>query len=120
MFRFGRCLVYRNQKCILKRYANQTYDKVMGPVIDTEKGKPIWRHEALDHDGIISPGMPIYMYSDSLVLVINEIPSFVLVLTQPTHASNFLKVILVIYYHYTLYAFITTQKSRKYLIIIKN
>ena len=24
---YGRCLVYRNQKCILKRYANQTSDR---------------------------------------------------------------------------------------------
>ena len=54
---FGRCLVYRNQKVILKRYANQTFDKVMGPMLDAETRKPIWRHDALDQDGICSPGM---------------------------------------------------------------
>jgi len=55
--RFGRCLVYRNQKCVLKRYANQTFDKVMGPVLDATTKQPIWRHSALDADGIIAPGM---------------------------------------------------------------
>lgn len=55
-FRFGRCLVYRNQKCVLKRYANQTFDKVMGPMIDAETRQPVWRHSKLDSDGIISPG----------------------------------------------------------------
>ena len=27
---YGRCLVYRNHKCSLKRYANQTYDRILG------------------------------------------------------------------------------------------
>ena len=27
---YGRCLVYRNAKCSLKRYANQTSDRVLG------------------------------------------------------------------------------------------
>ncbi|KAK2158794.1 hypothetical protein LSH36_164g11051 [Paralvinella palmiformis] len=53
---FGRCLVYRNQKVYLKRYANQAFDKVMGPLIDAQTRKPIWRHEALDQDGICAPG----------------------------------------------------------------
>lgn len=53
---FGRCLVYRNQKVTLKRYANQTFDKVMGPMIDAQSREPIWRHQILDQDGICSPG----------------------------------------------------------------
>lgn len=53
---FGRCLVYRNMKINLKRYSNQTYDKVMGPMLDAETRKPIWRHQVLDQDGICSPG----------------------------------------------------------------
>ncbi|ELT94631.1 hypothetical protein CAPTEDRAFT_178602 [Capitella teleta] len=53
---FGRCLVYRNAKVALKRYANQTFDKVMGPMIDAETKKQIWRHDILDMDGICSPG----------------------------------------------------------------
>ncbi|XP_078366537.1 DNA-directed RNA polymerase III subunit RPC2-like [Oculina patagonica] len=53
---FGRCLVYRKQTCLLKRYANQTFDRVMGPSKDASTGEVIWRHRALDADGICSPG----------------------------------------------------------------
>ncbi|XP_064629058.1 DNA-directed RNA polymerase III subunit RPC2-like [Lineus longissimus] len=53
---FGRCLVYRKQACTLKRYANQTFDKVMGPVLDANTRKPIWKHNVLDVDGIVAPG----------------------------------------------------------------
>lgn len=53
---FGRCLVYRTSKCILKRYANQTSDRIQGPTIDTITGKQIWKHDTLDSDGIVSPG----------------------------------------------------------------
>ena len=54
---FGRCLVYRKQQATLRRYANQTFDKVMGPVVDATTRKPVWRHTALDSDGICSPGL---------------------------------------------------------------
>jgi len=53
---FGRCLVYRNTKCNLKRYANQTFDKVMGPSRDSETNEVIFKHKALDTDGIVAPG----------------------------------------------------------------
>ena len=53
---FGRCLVYRKQSCTLKRYANQTFDKVMGPMVDASTHKPIWKHTALDSDGICASG----------------------------------------------------------------
>ncbi|KAL1466609.1 hypothetical protein MTO96_042610, partial [Rhipicephalus appendiculatus] len=53
---FGRCQVYRNQKCVIKKYANQTSDKIMGPLIDSTNMMPVWKHEALDADGIARPG----------------------------------------------------------------
>lgn len=53
---FGRCLVYKTTKCLMKRYANQTYDRIQGPLIDTETNKPIWKHDVLDADGIAAPG----------------------------------------------------------------
>ncbi|KAL5010211.1 hypothetical protein ScPMuIL_012516 [Solemya velum] len=53
---FGRCLVYRKQACSLRRYSNQTFDKVMGPMIDATTHSPIWRHTILDADGICAPG----------------------------------------------------------------
>lgn len=49
--------MYKNAKCTLKRYTNQTFDKVMGPMLDAGTRKPIWRHEILDADGICSPGI---------------------------------------------------------------
>ncbi|XP_014670724.1 PREDICTED: DNA-directed RNA polymerase III subunit RPC2-like [Priapulus caudatus] len=54
---FARCLVYRKQNCVLKRYANQTFDRVMGPLLDATTKKPIWRHTVLDSDGIAAPGL---------------------------------------------------------------
>lgn len=53
---FGRCLVYRTTKCVMKRYANQTFDRIQGPVIDTVSNQPVWKHRCLDNDGIASPG----------------------------------------------------------------
>lgn len=53
---YGRCLVYRNSKCTLKRYQNQTFDRVLGPAIDASTNKPIWRHAPLDWDGIVATG----------------------------------------------------------------
>lgn len=56
---YGRCLVYRNQKAVMKRYANQTSDRIMGPLMDSETKQVIWRHDALDLDGIASPGLKV-------------------------------------------------------------
>jgi DNA-directed RNA polymerase III subunit RPC2 len=53
---YGRCLVYRNAKTTLKRYANQTYDRILGPLVDAETKKPTWKHDILDADGIAAPG----------------------------------------------------------------
>lgn len=68
---FGRCLVYRKQTCLLKRYANQTFDRVMGPSRDAGTGDVIWRHRALDADGICSPGEKI---ENKQVLVNKSMP----------------------------------------------
>nr|XP_034983724.1 DNA-directed RNA polymerase III subunit RPC2 [Zootoca vivipara] len=69
---FGRCLVYKNAKCTLKRYTNQTFDKVMGPMLDAATHKPIWRHEILDADGICSPGEKV---ENKQVLVNKSMPT---------------------------------------------
>jgi len=61
---FGRCLVYKSQKTLLKRYANQKADGVVAPTRDVHTWKPVdpetkrlsWRHFALDDDGICLPG----------------------------------------------------------------
>jgi len=48
--------VYRNAKTTLKRYANQTYDRILGPLVDADTKKPTWKHDILDADGIAAPG----------------------------------------------------------------
>lgn len=73
---FGRCLVYKKQNCTVKRYTH-TFDKIMGPVLDAETRKPIWRHDILDADGIASPGE---MVEHKQVLVNKH---------QPTETSGF-------------------------------
>ncbi|KAG0723534.1 DNA-directed RNA polymerase III subunit RPC2 [Chionoecetes opilio] len=59
---YGRCIVYRNAKCTVKRYANRTSDRVQGPLMQVLEGgeqKVIWKHEALDSDGLAAVGMPV-------------------------------------------------------------
>lgn len=43
----------------MKRYANQTFDKVMGPSIMADTREVIWKHRCLDADGIVMPGMRV-------------------------------------------------------------
>ena len=47
---------------VLKRYPNQTFDKVMGPMVDAATKEPIWRHKVLDQDGIVAPGKHVMRY----------------------------------------------------------
>lgn len=71
---YGRCLVYRSSKCTVKRYTNQTYDRIMGPTKDATTNKIIFKHEALDSDGIVSPGE---MVSNKQTMINKEMPSVV-------------------------------------------
>lgn len=73
---FGRCLVYRKQTCAVKRYANRTFDRIMGPSRDAQTGNLIWKHQALDQDGIVAPGEKL---SNRQVMVNKSVP----VVTQP-------------------------------------
>uniref|UniRef100_A0A914HEK2 DNA-directed RNA polymerase subunit beta n=1 Tax=Globodera rostochiensis TaxID=31243 RepID=A0A914HEK2_GLORO len=56
---FGRCMVYRFAKGTARKYANQTYDKIMGPSLDATTRKPIAKHAVLDQDGIVFVGAKI-------------------------------------------------------------
>lgn len=69
---FGRCLVYKNSKCIMKRYANRTFDRIQGPMVDTVTGQPMWKHSVLDVDGIASPGE---LVENRQVLVNKSVPA---------------------------------------------
>lgn len=68
---FGRCLVYRNTKCLLKRYPNMTYDIILGPMVDANTKKPIPKHDALDMDGIVAPGE---MVENRKVMINKSVP----------------------------------------------
>ncbi|WAR07663.1 RPC2-like protein [Mya arenaria] len=88
---FGRCLVYRKQNATLRRYANQTFDKVMGPMVDANTRKPIWRHSALDSDGICAPGWLLheFMYK-------GPVPSYIekVMITSNTEEPFLVKMLL--------------------------
>jgi DNA-directed RNA polymerase III subunit RPC2 len=48
---YGRCLVYRNQKCFLKQLlgsSGKTVEKIDGPGVDAETGEKIKQDECLD------------------------------------------------------------------------
>ncbi|ODM98909.1 DNA-directed RNA polymerase III subunit RPC2 [Orchesella cincta] len=90
---YGRCLVYRNAKTNLRRYANQTFDRVMGPLLEPESKKPIWRHSWLDSDGIAVPGACVEnkqkqprssSYTNNTFLVNKSMPT----VTQTPVATN--------------------------------
>ena len=82
---FGRCLVYRKQNCSLKRYANGTFDRIMGPDKDSKTGKPVWRHEVLDQDGIVAPGERV---ANKQVLVNKSMPVITQTLQQPAVSQS--------------------------------
>ena len=52
-------MVYRYAKGTARKYPNQTYDKLMGPSIDSITRKPIFKHMALDSEGIVFAGAKV-------------------------------------------------------------
>lgn len=77
---FGRCQVYRNQKCVIKKYANQTSDKIMGPLLDAQTMKSVWKHQVLDMDGIAMPGVRV---ENRQVLINKWVPAATTAAAQP-------------------------------------
>eukprot|EP01135_Chromosphaera_perkinsii_P003763 Nk52_evm9s255 gene=Nk52_evmTU9s255 len=55
---FGRCIVLRKYGTVIKKYPNQTYDRIMGPPVD-ENGVVPQRFDILESDGICGVGEPI-------------------------------------------------------------
>ncbi|KAJ4436785.1 DNA-directed RNA polymerase III subunit RPC2 [Periplaneta americana] len=91
---YGRCLVYRNAKCTLKRYANQTYDRILGPLIDADTKKPTWKHDILDADGIAAPGEKA---QNRQVLVNKSMPTVTLNPINPLQAQPEYRDVPVLY-----------------------
>ncbi|KAH8027358.1 hypothetical protein HPB51_004710 [Rhipicephalus microplus] len=82
---FGRCQVYRTQKCVIKKYANQTSDKVLGPLVDSLNMMPVWKHRALDADGIAHPGTRV---ESRQVLVNKWVPVTVATESEPAQPTK--------------------------------
>ncbi|KAL7639520.1 UNVERIFIED_CONTAM: hypothetical protein RMT77_010021 [Armadillidium vulgare] len=58
---YGRCIVYRNARTTVKRHANQTSDKVEGPIMEKMKDgtiRPLYKHRVIENDGIAAVGAP--------------------------------------------------------------
>lgn len=53
---FGRCFVYRNQKCLLKKSASTGRDEIQPPPGKLESANAAFRLACLDSDGIVAPG----------------------------------------------------------------
>ncbi|KAI9564560.1 hypothetical protein GHT06_008299 [Daphnia sinensis] len=77
---YGRCLVYKNAKCVLKRYNNQSSDRVNGPMVDPTTKKPTWKHEIIEMDGFACVGQPV---QPKQVLINKIMPTVPLVTVAP-------------------------------------
>ncbi|KAK0174498.1 hypothetical protein PV327_010260 [Microctonus hyperodae] len=82
---YGRCLVYKNAKTILKRHSGQTSDRIMGPLIDNNTKKPVWKHDIIDSDGLAMPGE---MVENRQVLINKSIPSTTITPANPTNVQS--------------------------------
>jgi len=69
---YGRCLVYRNSKCAVKRYTNQLSDRINGPMVNAETREPVWSDACLDMDGIAFPGARV---ENKQVLIKKSMPT---------------------------------------------
>lgn len=118
---FGRCQVLRNTKCSLKKYSNQTFDRIMGPSIEAESKQKISKHEVLDDDGIVAvgeqvtwgqvminksvptlsnrdgaAGQPVSVYKDSPVMYKNTVCSYIdkVMITAAEDESHLVKLLM--------------------------
>ncbi|XP_034950653.1 DNA-directed RNA polymerase III subunit RPC2 [Chelonus insularis] len=82
---YGRCLVYRNVKTTLKKYTNQTSDIILGPLIDNNTKKPMWKHDIIDSDGIAAPGE---MVENKKIMINKSVPAVTISPVNTQHAQN--------------------------------
>lgn len=84
---YGRCFVYRNQKCFLRKYPTlgNASDKLNGPLVSAEPPyKPTFQHETLDSDGIVAPGEVIH----NRQVMVNKCSPSAIVSPEAADASN--------------------------------
>ena len=77
---FGRCFVYKSQKCLLKKSANTGRDEIQAPPAKPENSSVAHRVACLDNDGIVAPGERV---SDRQILVNRYSPT-----VNPIYAND--------------------------------
>lgn len=77
---FGRCFVYRSQKCLLKKSASTGKDDIQPPILKSESPAILARYQCLDPDGIVAPGERV---KDRQILVNRYSPT-----TNPIYAND--------------------------------
>lgn len=77
---FGRCFVYKNQKCLLKKSATTGRDEIQPPNSKTDNASLANRVQCLDNDGIVAPGERV---KDRQILVNRFSPT-----TNPIYAND--------------------------------
>lgn len=77
---FGRCFVYKSQKCLLKKSASNGKDDIQPPPSKPENPNMAQRVACLDVDGIVAPGERV---SDRQVLVNRYSPT-----TNPIYTND--------------------------------
>lgn len=77
---FGRCFVYKSQKCLLKKSASTGRDEIQPPPLKPENANIYNRVECLDADGIVAPGERV---KDRQILVNRYSPT-----TNPLYSSD--------------------------------
>lgn len=77
---FGRCFVYRSQKCLLKKSATTGRDEIQPPPVKSENPSVANRVQCLDADGIVAPGERV---KDRQILVNRYSPT-----TNPLHIND--------------------------------
>eukprot|EP00123_Amoebidium_parasiticum_P016330 comp23392_c4_seq1/m.38764 comp23392_c4_seq1/g.38764 ORF comp23392_c4_seq1/g.38764 comp23392_c4_seq1/m.38764 type:complete len:1167 (-) comp23392_c4_seq1:231-3731(-) len=55
---YGRCIVYRKYATTVRKYPNQSFDRIMGPPLDDQGNTPA-RYDTLEQDGIAGVGEPV-------------------------------------------------------------
>ncbi|KAK9461659.1 uncharacterized protein V1516DRAFT_672612 [Lipomyces oligophaga] len=68
---FGRCQVLKKNTTTLKRYSNQTHDRLDGVKINAN-GEPIYKHTVLEADGLPGVGEQV---SNGMVYVNKQVPT---------------------------------------------
>jgi len=77
---FGRCFVYKSQKCLLKKSASTGRDEIQPPPLKHDNPNIAARVECLDLDGVVAPGERV---RDRQILVNRYTPT-----TNPIYAND--------------------------------